>query len=228
MRENTGEHLAKMYKLRFPEEEFAVRNRLWKILVKDFLQKYIRKDDSVLDLGGGLCSFINNVSCGEKYVVDLNPDLKKHAHEDVIAIQECADCIPSVSDGSIDVVFVSNFFEHLKDRDELNRVIVEIRRILKREGLLLVIQPNIKYAYREYWDFPDHYIPISDNSLKEILMMHGFDIIVSYPRFMPWSPKSSRLSSITVLLKLYLRVPLLWRLFGKQLFVAARKALEPL
>jgi ubiquinone/menaquinone biosynthesis C-methylase UbiE len=220
---NTDEKLARMYRLRFPEEEFSMREKLWKVLVDDFLQKYINDDDCVLDVGGGLCSFINNVRCRNKYVVDLNPDLKKYAHENVIAIQESADNISTISDESMDVVFVSNFLEHLKDREELERVILEISRILRKEGKLLIIQPNIKYAFKEYWDFPDHYIPISDKSLSELLTMHDFQIKSCYPRFLPWSPKSSKLSRFIFLLKIYLRVPILWRLFGKQLFLEAQK-----
>lgn len=219
---NTGEKLSKMYRIRFPEEELAVRERLWRVLVEDFLQKYIKPDDKVMDLGGGLCSFINNIKCREKYVVDLNPDLKKFANKDVVTIQESADNISSLHDGSMDTVFVSNFFEHLKDREELNRVIKEIKRILRAEGLLLVIQPNIKYAFREYWDFPDHCIPISDNSLSELLMINDFKIITCYSKFMPWSPKSSGLSKFIFLLRIYLRIPLLWRFFGKQLFIEAQ------
>ncbi len=215
--------LARMYSLRFPEEEFEIREKLWNILIEEFLQKYISDGDTVLDLGGGLCLFINNVRCRKKYVVDLNPNLNRYAGEGVIALQESADNVASVPDGTIDVVFVSNFFEHLKDMDALDGVLVEIARMLKPDGLLLVIQPNIKYAYREYWDAPDHYLPISDTSLTEMLMINDFQIQSCYPKFMPWSPKESRLSSFTFLLKIYLRMPFLWKLFGKQMFIFARK-----
>ena len=181
--DNKEEKLSRMYKLRFPERELATREKLWKVLVDNFLQEYIKNDDTVLDLGGGLCSFINNVKCGKKYVVDLNPDLNKYANKDVIAIQESANHIPSVSDGCVDVVFVSNFFEHLRNIYELDEVIEEIKRILRSGGLLLVIQPNIKYAYMEYWDFPDHHLAITDNSLSELLMINDFHIETLLPSF---------------------------------------------
>ncbi len=220
---NIDDKLSKMYKIRFPEKEIPMRKKLWRVLAEDFLQQYIKNNDTVLDLGGGLCLFINNVMCGKKYVVDLNPDLKNYANDNVITLQESGSNISPVSDESIDVVFVSNFFEHLKDISELDKVIEEIRRILKPNGLLLVIQPNIKYAYKEYWDFPDHYLAITDNSLSEMLMINNFQINVCYPRFMPWSPKNSRLSRFTFLLKIYLKVPLLWKLVGKQMFLVAQK-----
>jgi SAM-dependent methyltransferase len=219
---DTSEKLSGIYKRRFSSEELAVKNRLWRILIDYVMQKFIRDGDSVLDIGGGECLFINNVRCGKKYVVDLNPDTERYANDDVTVIQERADRIPSIPDESIDVVFVSNFFEHMKDKDELERVISEIRRVLVDRGLLLVIQPNIRYAYKEYWDFFDHYVPISDKSLTELLRLYDFEIKLCHPRFLPYSTKS-RLSGFTGLLKIYLRVPLLRHVVGKQLFLVAQK-----
>jgi predicted SAM-dependent methyltransferase len=217
-----SEKQSKMYKYIFPEEELAAKETLWKILISEILQKYIKDNDTVLDIGGGQCLFINNIKCGKKYANDLNPDIVKYANNDVITIQEKADNLSMIPDKSIDVVFASNFFEHMKDKDELEKVVEEIQRILSVNGLLLVIQPNIRYAYKEYWDVIDHYIPISDSSLKDLLIINNFKIIKCYPKFMPWSAKH-KLSKLTFLLKVYLRVPLLWKIFGKQLFLAAQK-----
>jgi len=220
--ENRGERLSRMYRVRFPEEELATKERLWRVLIDKVLQKYIRDTDRVLDIGGGECLFINNVRCRKRYVVDLNPEVKRYADKDVVVIQKGADNISTVPDEGIDVVFVSNFFEHLKDIDELERVLSEIRRVLVKNGLLLVIQPNIRYAYKEYWDFPDHHIPLSHNSLTELLMINNFDIELCYPRFLPWRPKG-RLSKFEIIFKIYLQSPLLWRIFGKQAFIVAKK-----
>jgi len=218
---NEDEKLSRLYQVRFPEEELVLKNKLWKALIKSVLQKYIKEDDIVLDLGGGQCLFINNVKCRKKYAVDLNPDVKKYADDDVIILQNRADNISAISDGSINVVFVSNFFEHMKDKDELEDVVAEIKRMLSRDGLLLVIQPNIRFAYKEYWDVIDHYIPISDRSLSDLLEINNFMIKECYPRFLPWSPRA-RLSRFVFLLRLYLRFPLFWRIFGKQAFLVAQ------
>jgi ubiquinone/menaquinone biosynthesis C-methylase UbiE len=223
--QNISEKQARMYKYIFPEEERIGKEKLWKILIDEVLQKYIKNNDTVLDIGGGQCLFINNISCGKKYAVDLNPDVKKYADRDVITIQERADNLSAILEESINVVFASNFFEHMKDKDELEKVIVEIKRILSVNGLLFVIQPNIRYAYKEYWDVIDHYIPISDKSLTDLLVINNFRINICYPRFLPWSPKT-RLSKFTVLLKIYLRIPFVWRFFGKQFFVVAQKIPE--
>lgn len=223
--QNISEKQAKLYKHIFPEEELAAKEALWKILIDEILQDYIKSDDTVLDIGGGQCLFINNIKCGKKYANDLNPDINKYAGQDVQTIQERADNLSTLKDGSMDIVFASNFFEHMKDKDELEKVILEIRRVLAVNGKLIVIQPNIRYAYKEYWDVIDHYTPISDRSLSDLLVINNFKINVCYPRFMPWSPKT-RLSKFTFLLKIYLRFPLLWKLFGKQLFMVAQKLPE--
>jgi SAM-dependent methyltransferase len=225
MNQDTGKKLSRMYKHIFPEEELATKEVLWKILIDEVLCKYIKDTDSVLDIGGGQCLFINNIRCRKKYVTDLNPDINAYAHNNVITLHEKADSITSISNKSIDVVFASNFFEHMKDKDELERVIAEIRRILTENGLLIVIQPNIRYAYKEYWDVIDHYIPLSDKSLADLLIINNFSIQVCYPKFMPLSPKT-RLSKLAFLLKVYVRIPLLWRFFGKQLFMVAQKMPE--
>jgi SAM-dependent methyltransferase len=217
-----SEKLSGIYRRRFSDEELVTKNQLWEILINEILQKYVRDNDSVLDIGGGECLFINNIKCGNKYVVDLNPDTERHANDDVTTLRESADNITSIPDKSIDVIFVSNFFEHMKDKNELERVVSEIKRVLVGNGLLLVIQPNIRYAYKEYWDFFDHYIPISDKSLTELLRLNDFGIKICYPRFLPYTTKN-RMSGFTGLLKIYLRFPLLWRIFGKQLFLVAQK-----
>jgi len=67
-----------------------------------------------------------------------------------------------------DRVFLSNFFEHLKNKEELVDVLVFCLNNLKPGGSLLIIQPNFKYSFREYYDFIDHQLPITHISLAGI------------------------------------------------------------
>ena len=118
-----------------------------------------------------------------------------------------------------DNIFVSNFFEHLRDKDELIQVLSFCFNRLKPGGRLLVIQPNFKYSYREYYDFIDHYLPITDGSLEEVLKAIGFSIEKMIPKFLPFSTKGR--PSSTALLKIYLKAPFLWKCMGGQMFVIA-------
>jgi hypothetical protein len=93
--------------------------------------------------------------------------------------------------------------------------------MLVPRGRLILLQPNIRYAYREYWDFFDHHVALSHESLAEALGIAGFEIEVVRPRFLPYTTRS-RIPQSPWILRLYLALsPLQW-LFGKQMFIVAR------
>jgi len=220
-----GEELKKIYKNRF-YEELALRNKIYRVLCSYFFQKYIPKDAVVLDLAAGFCEFINNIKAKEKIALDRNPDVKKFAKEDVKAIISSSASIREIKKDSVDVVFVSNLFEHLT-RGEIVKTLKEVNRILKEGGRLLILQPNIRYCYKDYWMFFDHITPLDDRSLVEVLKMNNFKILECKAKFLPYTTKS-RLSNFPLLfLKMYLSAPLLSKigqsLMGKQAFVYARK-----
>jgi ubiquinone/menaquinone biosynthesis C-methylase UbiE len=214
--------IGNVYEARFDPVTVEAKRKLWNVLVEQFLQPYVPADAAVVDIGGGYCEFINAVRCRRKYVVDLNPDVEKYADPDVEIIMSDAGNIDSLRDNSIDIAFASNFFEHLPSKQQFFEALAEIYRILKRGGKLLIIQPNIKYAYREYWDFIDHHIPLTENSLGEALEINGFRVSECIPQFLPYSVNSSP-SKSTRVLRLYLKMPLAWKLFGKQTFMVGVK-----
>jgi ubiquinone/menaquinone biosynthesis C-methylase UbiE len=130
--------------------------------------------------------------------------------------------VPTLEDGMADLAFMSNLLEHLKDKQEVLRALEEAMRILKPAGRLLILQPNIRFAFKEYWDFFDHNVPLSHLSLCEALSMVGFRTELVLARFLPYTTKS-RLPKAPFLVKLYLKLPFLWRVFGKQAFIVASK-----
>lgn len=212
----------KLYVRRLGAEQVDKRNRLWRIICSDFLQKFIPEESAVLDIGAGYCEFINNIKARMKYAIDLNEDTRAFANTDVEVFTCSAAHIDSMADNSVDIVFMSNFLEHLKTKQEVLEVLLEVRRVCRAGGRVLILEPNIRYVYKQYWDFFDHYIPLSDKSLAEALKMTGFDIDKVYPKFLPYTTKSA-LPQYDFLVKLYLKVPLSWRIVGKQVFVVGRK-----
>jgi len=214
--------LKELYARRFGPKERAQKNALWKVLCQSFLQRYVSESDVVVDLGAGYCEFINNIRCGRKIAVDLNEETRQYAGRDVTVLLERADALSSLEDATVDIVFASNLFEHLPDKEVLTAVLAEIRRVLRAGGRLLVLQPNIRYVYKEYWDYFDHYLPLSHLSLSEALLLEGFTMKEVRPRFLPYTVKT-RLPKSGLLLKIYLRVPPLHLLFGKQMFLVAVK-----
>src|ERR687889_21571 len=126
-----------IYQARFDSETVAAKKKLWEVLVEQFLQGYVPTDAAVADFGGGYCEFINAIRCRRKYVIDLNPAVHRYAEPDVEIIISNASEISSLSSGSLDIAFASNFFEHLLSKQQLFEVLSEMHRLLRRGGKLL-------------------------------------------------------------------------------------------
>lgn len=212
-----------LYDQRFNPEERRAKAQVWQVLCRDFFQRYVAPDDAVLDLGAGFCEFINHIRCGAKFAVDSDPQVLDHAAVGVTVRQGRADDLSWLEAASLDVVFASNFFEHMTHKDAVLATLREAHRVLRPGGRVLILQPNIRYAYKEYWDFFDHHLPFSHKSMVEALEVCGFDARVVRPRFLPFTTKGL-LPPWPILVQIYLRVPPLQWLLGKQMFIVADKA----
>ena len=120
----------------------------------------------------------------------------------------------ALPDQVLDLVFTSNFFEHLPDKAALARTLAETRRCLKPGGRLVALGPNIKFLPGQYWDFWDHYLPLTELSLAEGLAAAGFSLERAVARFLPYTMSAGPRYPLA-LLRLYLRLPVLWRVFGR-------------
>ena len=218
--------LQKLYAARFREDTgLDKRARVWRVLCDRFFNRRVGAGDSVLDLACGYGEFINAVRAGKKIAVDLNPDTTKLLDPEVAFYQCPATDLSAIPPGSVDVVFTSNFLEHLHDKSECDLVFAEVKKVLRFGGKFIIMGPNIRYAYKEYWDYYDHYLPLSHLSLAEGLRQSGFAIQEIIPRFLPYT-MNSRLPTTEVLLRGYLALPVVWRLLGKQFLVVAKRPKE--
>jgi hypothetical protein len=68
--------------------------------------------------------------------------------------------------------------------------------------------------------FFDHITPVDDRALVEALHAEGYAVDVCIPRFLPYTTKSG-LPHGPGLVRLYLRMPLAWKVLGAQAFVVA-------
>ncbi len=212
------EHLSDLYGRRFGDS-LSFRKTMWKVLCEDFFQAFVPDSSTVLEVGAGYCEFINHIRAARRIALDLNPDTPRHAAPGVFVVTAPSHDAPSIETGSADRAFASNFFEHLS-RDAILLTLKEIHRILRPGGQLLILQPNIRYCYRDYWMFFDHVTPLDDRSLGEALHVTGFRLVHLVPRFLPFTTQG-RLPNSILLLRAYLRIPLLWRIFGAQSFLVA-------
>lgn len=212
--------LEAIYGRRF-EPDILFRQQMWQVLCQNFFQKYVPENSSILEIAAGYCEFINNIKAKQKIAVDLNPSTKEYAAPDVQVLIERSTNLSSLADNSLDLAWTSNFFEHLS-REDIVATIQEIQRVLKPGGQFLILQPNIRFCAQDYWMFFDHITPLDDRSLSEVLEVNGFNVTSKIVRFLPYTTKS-KLPNSLFLLKIYLKLPLIWHIFGQQSFLIATR-----
>lgn len=213
--------LSEEYEMRFSGKE-AERERVWNVLVKHYFQHLVGHNRAVLDLGCGYGEFINQINAAEKYGMDLNQDAKKLLNKDVEFLEQDCSKAWELEDECLDVVFTSNFFEHLPNKSALSKTLEQVQRCLKQGGKLVCLGPNIKYLPGLYWDFWDHFLELTELSLAEGLKLHGFKVTKVIPRFLPYT-MSDKEPPADWLIKLYLKLPVIWRLKGRQFLVVGEK-----
>jgi SAM-dependent methyltransferase len=217
-----NQKLDKIYRRRFNDYECEQKNKIWKVLCPNFFQRFVPLDAAVLDVGAGYCEFINNILCAKKIAVDLNEDTPSFASPEVKVVSTPSTDLSFLASDSIDRVFMSNFLEHLRTKQEVLQTFEEIFRVLKVGGKVITLHPNIRYLYMDYWDYFDHHVPLTDRSIAEGLEVVGFKVEMSIDRFLPFTTKS-KIPKHPILVKLYLMFPLVWRFMGKQALVIAEK-----
>ena len=221
MTANEPAELRGIYQLRF-EKMRAYRKRLWAVLIREKFQALVKPGDTVLDLGCGYGEFINQIRCGKKYGMDLNPDSRDNLASDVTLIEQDCSVRWPFPDGKLDTVFTSNFFEHLPVKAALKATLDEAHRCLKPGGQIIAMGPNIKYLPDSYWDFWDHHLPLTEASLSEGPTNCGFTIRECVARFLPYTMVNAR-EYPDIFISTCLRMKPLWRFFGRQFLVHATK-----
>ena len=193
------------------------RDGVWAEICRYLQARYIAPDAKILELGAGYCHFINQITASEKHAFDISPDFRRYADSSVNAhVGSCLSLHP-IKTNHLGVVFASNLFEHLS-RDEIVQTLSEIRRVLHAGGKLLIIQPNFKYCFREYFDDYTHVQVFTHISLANLLVASGFRVLDVKPKFLPFSMKS-RFPKLSFLVKLYLWSPI--KPFAGQMLIAA-------
>lgn len=204
------------FETRFTADER--REVLWRTLVRYHFQPQIDDGHCVLELGAGYGHFINNVRAARRIAQDQWADFPRHLAAGVEPHVGDVTDLSFLEDGSVDFAFASNLFEHVSQEDFAS-VLAQLRRKLKAGGTINILQPNYRYAYREYFDDYTHRTVYSHLSLCDFLGANSYEVIGCAPRFLPLTLKS-RLKVSPFLIRMYLLSPV--KPLGKQMLVRAR------
>jgi len=219
---DTKNELSQLYQIRFSDRALVRKNEIWKVLCRDFFSRFLSPTDTVVDIGCGYGEFINNISAGRRVAVDLNSDTKLFLNPGVEFFQGEALTLDQANLPSADVVFTSNFLEHLPDKPTLDKFLTQVHGVLKPGGKYIIMGPNLRYLPGEYWDFYDHHLGLTHLSLSEALRLRGYNIDVCIDRFLPYTTQT-KLPTHPALVRIYLKAPMAWRFMGKQFLIVATR-----
>jgi hypothetical protein len=193
------------------------RRVLWQTLVDCVFQKQIPPSGVVLELGAGYGDFINSVKAGRRIAVDCWPDFKTNLAPGVEGLVTDVTRLEAIPDRAVDYVFASNCFEHVS-REGFVDCLAQLRNKMKPGARLVILQPNFKYCFQEYFDDYTHISIYTEKSLCDLLTANGFRIERCEPRFLPLTIKS-RFPVHPFFIRLYLASP--FKPLGKQMLVCA-------
>ncbi len=145
------------------------------------------KNGSILDIGSGTGAFLSKMKQANWEVTGLEPD--ENARKKTLELYglqlESSEKLFSLTDESFDAITMWHVLEHIHD---LHGYINQIKNLLKPRGKLFIAVPNHtcydEEIYKEFWaayDVPRHLYHFSPGSIKELLSLHGLDIISKKP-----------------------------------------------
>jgi hypothetical protein len=215
----TGINYERLYEYRLGGVDQERRQAVWNEIAADVYRR-MGSPARVLDPGAGRGEFINAIPAQERWVVDTL-DFGEFRDPAVKAVTGSI-LDAQLPEGHFDGVFVSNLLEHLPTQDAVGTLLARLRAWMEPGGMLAVLGPNFRYCPGEYFDYADHVLALTHVAVTEHLHAAGFEISTVIPRFLPYSFRGL-LPPSPPLTRIYLRVPALWRMLGKQFLVLGTK-----
>lgn len=210
----------RIYEYRFKDIDKQKKLSTWKIIA-EFIYGKLGKPASILDPAAGDCEFINQVPAGERWAVDMNVQTERVAANGVKVVIG-NNLTVELPLNYFEAVYISNFLEHLHSQEEVAEFLCRMYAVLKPGGRICIMGPNFKYCAKEYFDFADHTVVLSELSVAEHLYGAGFNLQKIHPKFLPLSFRGS-IPVTDFLVRLYFKLPVAWYFMGKQFLVIAQK-----
>jgi SAM-dependent methyltransferase len=135
----------------------------------------------ILDFGCGSGEFLSKMKTHHWKISGIEPSekarLKAHGTTGIVI----ASSIKQLSEKKFNAITLWHVLEHVPD---LNEVMINLKNILLKDGLIFIAVPNYyspdSEYYNQYWagyDVPRHLWHFSKDSMKLLLERNGFEIV---------------------------------------------------
>jgi len=153
--------------------DFIKRKMLYHdFLLQKELWKNLKRCKKVLDIGCGSGRFMitapKNVNVEGIEIIDS--EIKK-CLEKKLKVKKMDIGKMHFQKDSFDGVVMSHVIEHL---DNPPQILENIRKILKKDGKIMILTPNFSACYKHFYDDPTHKRPFTKQSLFRVLYDAGF------------------------------------------------------
>lgn len=209
--------LEALYRHRFAGVDQTARVAVWNEISR-FVMSIADSPRIVLDPACGLGEFINSCPADERWAMDVSLDGSTLSSDIRFQRRSFLDSQDVLPRAHFDLVFASNVLEHMSDQNMVNAFLGRARDVLSAKGRVVIMGPNFRYCMKEYFDCADHVVPLTHISVEEHLVAAGFRVVRNIPRFLPYSFRS-HLPANVVATRAYLKMPIAWKLLGKQFLV---------
>jgi len=151
-------------------------------LVKSFIRQ-----GSLLDVGCGTGELLNyfRKKGWEVQGVEPNPQARLFGKQSYNLSVEDERMLQSYPPSSFDVISLWHVLEHVPD---LNQRIVDLKKLLKPNGLLFIALPNLTSPDAQYYgsiwaglDVPRHLYHFTPNTVLRLASQHSLSLIKSFP-----------------------------------------------
>ncbi len=141
---------------------------------------------NLLDIGCGTGSFLHEMKLHNWNINGIEADASARARaKENYRIEPSEPSLLKSLSPSFDVITMWHVLEHVHT---LHEYIAECRRLLQKNGLLIIAVPNYTSGdaeeYKEFWaawDVPRHLYHFSPQSMETLAGIHGFKVIQMKP-----------------------------------------------
>lgn len=151
------------------------------------LLKKLSSGRNLLDVGCGTGEFLGRSFAHGFSVTGIEPSesAKQQAIDNFKISVEGEKHLATLESDSFDFITMWHVLEHVY---HLNDRMAELKRLVKREGHILIAVPNLKSydakKYKEHWaayDVPRHLYHFSEQDIKTLAQKHGLKVMQTLP-----------------------------------------------